>query len=252
MRIIEDQIGSSEFQESFKKYVRLHRPTNLFNEYDFDYTDSKDSLLVQLADIIGGTISKVYIDDHSPNYLEMLKGKILSTIEFPNKTTPYFGSLEPEDIKYDKDIFELSINSAKSFISQYEQDESLERKLQIALLEYLQFQVYNVNAHNYISSHQLLAVLEEYADNKIRPNYLYRRIIAPLRDSGVILASCTRGYKMPITVDDIITYLNQTHTVVSPMLHRIEICRNLIKHKTDNALDVLDDPAFLKYKNYFD
>jgi hypothetical protein len=252
LRIIEDQIGTSEFQESFKKYIREHRPKNLFNEYDFGYTDSKDSLLVQLADIVGGTISKVYVDDHAPNYLEMLKGKILCIEEFPNKTTPYFASLTSENIQYDKDIFELSVQCAKSFISTYEHDESLEKKLQIAILKYLLFQVYNVDAYNYISSHQLLSVLEEYADERIHSNYLYRRIIAPLRDAGVILASCARGYKIPITVEDITTYLNQTHTVVSPMLHRIEICRNLIRQKTDNSLDVLDDPAFLKYKNYFD
>jgi len=120
------------------------------------------------------------------------------------------------------------------------------------LLKYLLFQVYNVEASNYISSHQLLSILKEYADERIRPNYLYRRIIAPLRDAGIILASCAHGYKIPISSEDITTYLNQTHTIVSPMLHRIEICRDLIKQKTDNALDVLDDPAFLRYKNYFD
>ena len=95
-------------------------------------------------------------------------------------------------------------------------------------------------------------MLEEYADTRIRLNYLYRRIIAPLRDAGVILASSSQGYKIPVSVEDITTYINQTHTVVSPMLHRIGICRNLIKQQTNNDLDVLDDPAFLKYKNYFD
>ncbi|MVB11614.1 hypothetical protein CAFE_23350 [Caprobacter fermentans] len=252
LRIVEDQIGTSEFQESFKKYVREHRPENLFNEYDFDYTDSKDSLLVQLADIVGGTISKVYIDDHAPNYLEMLKGKIICIENFPNKTMPYFASAISENTQYDKSIFEIAVQCVNSFIAKYEHDESLEKKLQIALLRYLLFQVYNVDANNYISSHQLLSILEEYANKRIRPNYLYRRIIAPLRDAGVILASCTHGYKIPISVEDIITYLNQTHTVVSPMLHRIEICRNLIRQKTDNAFDVLDNPAFLKYKNFFD
>lgn len=92
----------------------------------------------------------------------------------------------------------------------------------------------------------------KYADTRIRLNYLYRRIIAPLRDAGVILASSSQGYKIPVSVEDITTYINQTHTVVSPMLHRIGICRNLIKQQTNNDLDVLDDPAFLKYKNYFD
>ena len=127
-----------------------------------------------------------------------------------------------------------------------------EKHLQVAILQYLLFYVQNVSAQAFVSSHQLLNVLEEYADTRIRLNYLYRRIIAPLRDAGVILASSSQGYKIPVSVEDITTYINQTHTVVSPMLHRICICRNLIKQQTNNDLDVLDDPAFLKYKNYFD
>lgn len=252
LRIIEDQIGTAEFQASFKRYVREHRPQNLFNEYDFDYTDSKDSLFVQLADFVGGTISKAYTDDASPNYLEMLKGKIICIEQFPNECIPYFGAASEESRKYDKDIFDLSIHRARSFIAENEQDDSLEKQLQVALLKYLLFQVHEVDARKYISSHQILSVLEEYADQRIRPNYLYRHVIAPLRDAGVILASCAHGYKIPISIEDITTYFNQTHMIVSPMLHRIEICRNLIKQQTNNELDVLDDPAFLKYKNYFD
>ena len=83
-------------------------------------------------------------------------------------------------------------------------------------------------------------------------NFLYRKVIAPLRDEGVIIASSSHGYKIPISVEDIKTYLNSTHTIVSPMLHRIGICRALIQQQTRNQLDVLDDPAFLRYKKYFD
>lgn len=252
LKIIEDQIGTTGFQESFKKYVKEHRPENLFCEYEFDYSDSKDSLLVQLADVIGGTINKVYVNKQAPNYLEMLKGKIICIEEFPNKYTPYFASANPENNKYDNDIFDLALHCSRSFISKYEHDESFEKHMQVALLKYLQFQVLNVNAQKFIKSNQLLSVLSEYTESRIRPNYLYRRVIAPLRDAGVLLASCTHGYKIPISAEDITKYLNQTHTVVSPMLHRIEICRNLIKQQTHNALDILDDPAFSKYKNYFE
>ena len=83
-------------------------------------------------------------------------------------------------------------------------------------------------------------------------NFLYRKVIAPLRDEGVIIASSSHGYKIPISVEDIKTYLNSTHTIVSPMLHRIGICRTLIQQQTGNQLDVLEDPAFLRYKKYFD
>ena len=105
---------------------------------------------------------------------------------------------------------------------------------------------------NYLYANQIIRDIQEYTIQRITRNYLYRRVIAPLRDEGVIIASSSHGYKIPISVDDIKTYLNSTHTVVSPMLHRIGICRNLILQQTGNHLDVLDDPAFLRYKKYFD
>ena len=67
LKIVEDEVGSTEFQESFKKYEQEHRPEyNMFNQYDFDYTDSKNESLVQLADFIGGSIYKSLSDDASP------------------------------------------------------------------------------------------------------------------------------------------------------------------------------------------
>ena len=253
LKIVEDEVGSTEFQESFKKYVQEHRPEyNIFNQYDFDYTDSKNESLVQLADFIGGSIYKSLSDVASPDYLEMLKGKVMAIGEFPKKCVPYFATADEKDKVYDRDIYELAIKSAYDFINENKDSEMFEKKMQIALLEYLLFQVHYVNAKKYISSAQLLNHLREQTDEKVRRDFLYRRVIAQLRDSGVLLASSAQGYKIPISVADIVTYLNQTHTVVSPMLHRIEICRNLIKQKTENNLDVLDDYAFLRYKKYFD
>lgn len=38
LKIIEDEVGTSEFQASFRQYIADRRPEyNLFNEYDFDY-----------------------------------------------------------------------------------------------------------------------------------------------------------------------------------------------------------------------
>lgn len=253
LKIIEDETGSSEFQESFKKYISENRPAyNIFNEYDFDYTDSKDELLVQLSDIIGGSIAHSLIDSTAPNYLEMLKGKILATEHFPNKGAPYWGKASPDDYKYNSDIYTLSVKCASDYVDKNRNDESDEKRAQIAFLRYLLFQVQNVNPTRYISSNQLLSVIREYTNQHISRDFLYRRVIAPLRDNGVIIASCSHGYKIPISIDDITTYLNSTHTIVSPMLYRMGICRNLIKQQTANKLDVLDDSAFIRYKRYFD
>ena len=87
---------------------------------------------------------------------------------------------------------------------------------------------------------------------RVTRNTLFRRVIAPLRDEGVILASCNKGYKIPISVEDLMTYLNQSLTTVGPMVHRMGICRNLVKQGTDGILDLFDDPALIRFKRYFD
>lgn len=253
LKIIEDETGSTEFQESFKTYVANRRPErNLFNDYDFDYCDSKDELLVQLADLVGGSINRSLIDPDAPNYREMLASKIMLLEDFPSKNEPYWGTAKPEDHQYNPDIYALAVKCANDFIGKYDDDKSDEKRVQVAFLRYLLFYGQNVSPSNYLYANQIIRAIQDYTVQRITRNYLYRQVIAPLRDEGVIIASSSRGYKIPISVDDIKTYLNSTHTVVSPMLHRIEICRNLLLQQTGNDLDVLDDPAFLRYKKYFD
>ena len=253
LKIVEDEIGTTEFQASFRKYVQNNRPQmNLLNEYDFDYVDSKDELLVQLADMVGGSIGHSLTDNSAPDYLEMLKGKIIAREDFPNKTEPYWGTTNPSDYKYNKDVFILAVKCASDFITKHENDTTDESRAQVAFLQYLLLQVKNVNPTRYISSNQLVAVIREYLNHRITKNYLFRRVIAPLRDDGVIIASCSHGYKIPVSVEDITTYLNQTHTIVSPMLHRVEVCRKLVLENTHGNFDILDAPAFIRYKKYFD
>lgn len=182
----------------------------------------------------------------------MLKGKILFIDEFPSRKEPYWGKATPEDYHFNKDIYALSVRRASDFIADNERAETDEKRVQVAFLKHLLFQVGNVNPSRYIYADEILSIIREYTEREINRNFLYRRVIAPLRDCGVIIASSSHGYKIPISVEDIKTYLNSTHTIVSPMLHRIEICRTLIQQQTDGQLDILDDPAFLKYKKYFD
>ena len=207
---------------------------------------------MQLADLVGGSINRFLIDPAAPNYLEMLKGKILLLDEFPNKKEPYWGSAKPEDYKFNRDIYVLSVKRANDFIVKQGDNNTDEIRIQVAFLRYLLFYGQNVSPSSYLYANQIIKALQEYTVQRITRNYLYRRVIAPLRDNGVIIASSSRGYKIPISVDDIMTYLNSTHAVVSPMLHRMGICRNLILQQTDNHLDVLDSSSFLRYKKYFD
>lgn len=253
LRIMMDKVGWSEFQDSFKKYVEDRRgQTNLFNQYDFEFVDSKDEILIQMADFIGGSIMKQICGKSSKNYLEMLKGKITAIQRFPSEYAPYWGNVNPEDYKYDKAIYALAVKKARDYIEANKNDDSDVKKVQVAVLRYLLFYVSCVNSTQYVYSDELIRNAQNFVDRKVTRDFLFRQVIAPLRDSGVILASCVHGYKIPISVEDINTYLNQTTSIVGPMMQRMGKCRQLIKEGTSNDVDVFNDPAFLKYKRYFD
>ena len=252
LKIYADELGDDEFKEGFKKYVSNNRPNyNIFNEYAFDFIDSKNSNLVQLADIIVGSIARKLNDDNAPNYLEILKGKISHIEYFPNKFTPHIEDTERAK-QFDEKIYSLACGLVSDYIDRNIVSDDNDIRLRVGFLKLLLFEVQNGNPFLYITSYAILNALNEYVDFKVSRDHLYRKIVAPLRDDKIIIASSSQGYKIPVSSDDIYTYLNQTNTIVSPMLHRIELCRDLIKSKTDNELDILDIEPYIKYKKYFD
>ena len=252
LKIIQDETGWPEFQESFKNYVANHHDYNFFNDYDFELVNSKDETLVQVADFIGGSISKSLRDPNLTNYLEMLRGKIVALERFPHEFEPYWGRLNPEDCKYDETIFSLAEKTVRDFISKYGKDNDEDRKLQVAVLQYLQTYVLEIDPTRYVYADELVEHLRDRFSKRITRNNVFRRVIAPIRDAGVILASCKKGYKIPISADDLMVYLNQSLITVGPMVHRMGICRNIVKQATDNRLDLFDDPALIRFKRYFD
>ena len=124
--------------------------------------------------------------------------------------------------------------------------------MQVSVLQYLKMYVLQINPTSFVYSDELVRYIKENVQIKVTRNTLFRRVIAQLRDEGVILASCSKGYKIPISVEDLMTYLNQSLTTVGPMVHRMGICRNIVKQGTDGALDLFDDPALIRFKRYFD
>lgn len=251
--IAEDTFGTTDFQNGYHKYVEEHRHSrNLFNEYDFTFVDSSSTRLIQLADFIAGSIAQQYEESSKSSYLQILRGKTTCCTHFPNLEGPYFANPAQKSESFDKPIFELAAHTAQSFIDDNSKSEEYETRLKLATLRHLLFTVNDIDARKYVPAKELTKMLFEYSGSKISSNYFYRKIIASLRDEGVILASCTKGYKIPISYHDIIDYVNSTAGIVGPMLTRLGRCRSLIQRYTDSNIDILNDQAFLGYKKYFD
>ena len=251
LKIVEDEYGASEFQSSYRDYVCAHRPQlNLLNEYDFDYVDSMHSPIVQIADIVAGSIMHHLVNSDAPDVLRIFQSRIRGLVNFPSIYPSYFAGIGA-DKTFDENIYSLAVHRATQYIDSNKDTIDEDVRMGVLFLKHLLWVVRNISSDKYISSGEIIRFLSDLSNSRVRRDYLYRRIVAPLRDAGVIIASCSHGYKIPTCIEDIYLYINQTTGVVGPMLSRVEKCRQLILAQTDGSLDVLNDPALIKYKRYF-
>lgn len=251
LKIVEDEYGTSEFQKGYRQYIRNNRPAlNLFDDYDFDYVDSKNSNIVQIADIIAGSVMQHIIDTNAPDALKLFQSRIRDVICFPKVFTPKSEKIG-DDSYYDAQIYNLAHKRALNYIEQNRNDLSEEVRLRSLFLRLLLFSAENFGESQYIYAGKIVQELSDLSETKVTRDFLYRRIVAKLRDEDVLIASSSHGYKIPTCTEDIRTYIAQTDTVVSPMLARIGKCRSLIFKETDGKLDILNAAEFQGYKRYF-
>lgn len=60
----------------------------------------------------------------------------------------------------------------------------------------------------------------------------------------MILTSSNKGYKLPATTDDLTTYVEQAHSVISPMIMRLKSVRDQILLATKGQYDVLNQDPY--------
>ena len=71
-------------------------------------------------------------------------------------------------------------------------------------------------------------------------HYFQTKVITPLRDAGVLIASSSKGYKLPANESDLYDFVNHSNAIIEPMLSRIKKFKDQIRLATDGKLDILD------------
>jgi tetrahydromethanopterin S-methyltransferase subunit G/biotin operon repressor len=249
LKLCVDEYGGNDYMLSFKKYVmKRHKPT-LFSGSEFDILNSKKSNLIQLADFIAGTLGYIYDEKkkntQSKEFLDIIKPKVSDISFFPKDFS--FKDIEESntDESFDPKIVKLSLLRINTFIHNTKGD-TQEEKDQIAFLKLLiLFQrIYLKN--RYTSTEEIIRHLNRNRQDKINQNYFRREVIGKLRDKGILIASSSNGYKIPINKNDLESFVNIGRRIILPMLKRIETARAAIKLATNNELDLLDNFEELK------
>lgn len=247
--IVADSTGSNEFINSFVKYMkkRVIIP-DLFEESNIQLMDSKSDSLIQIADIISGTLQYVYdkrkkTPDHY-NFMKQIENQLIRVELYPRTFEDYEIERSALASEYDLEIAKICFNQAKNFLKNEENEDNIEVLAQVLTLKYLLFRFMNNNLRHYISTKEIIKYLRNTSVGEISNYYFRTKIIAPLRDWGVIISSSVHGYKIPTTKKDLMDYFDHSRSIVLPMLYRMKKCRDLIQLGTNENIDLFKEHGF--------
>jgi len=241
--------GNKLFIREFKNYIRTRSIPDLFNYSTFGFNHSQSDLLLQLANLIAGLLSKGYDKTHNSgqyrSYFKIIKSKIaainLLPLDYKNFLFDY--TSEAYHSKYDELIIKQAVNLTYKYIEKHMKSEEDEERLRLDFLRFLLFNL-KENPDEYVYTEAILENLNAIRDLKINPHYFRSTIVSRLRDSGVLISSSNKGYKLPVCLNDLYDFVNLSSLTIHPMIQRISKCRDQILLATNNDIDILDQKEY--------
>lgn len=256
--ITADEVGGNDYLCSFAEYVRSKEiPLNLFDHSLFRFENSKHNVIIQVADIVSGSLAYNYdvykiadADEH--NYESLLNDKMLRIKIFPETFDTFNAEQNDLNLEYNPKIADICFRKAKYFIETHSNTEDEEIKQQIAILNYLLFRFMNKSPRKYISTKELINQLIYLGYDKLSLQTFRNKIIAKLRDNEVIISSSTNGYKIPSTEKELYDFVNHGKSIIMPMLSRLKICNDVIRMGTDGEINLFERAEYHSLAKIFD
>ena len=247
--IYSDQIGSTEYMDSFPAYLREKVLTEdlFFTQPSHHFVASCSSRLVQLADFIAGTLAYCFDPDtdrtDADQLRHLLRAKEQGIEVWPPSAESAIVALDlPSEL--DKLIAENLLERAMQCLARLRASSGEEDAIRQYVLGRLLF--LRLHTDDYIRSDVLIEELQRANYATHGHQWFTSKIIGDIRDAGVIIAGTGRGYRLAITEAEIGAYLEHNTNVVFPMLNRVCRAQESVRAATLNQLDVLDKAPVLR------
>ncbi len=205
--------------------------------------DDKNEVLVQLADLVAGSLGRVFAHSHyvkeASDIIDALIGKMM-----PPEYFPY---------RYQVPAVSKSTNSSSELVTRFvvkdvikyiNQNSKSDPK--VDLLKFLYF-CFRINPNQLVDVHSIQGSLSRLHKN-ITVEQI-RTLIRDLRYDGILVVTAAgrSGYKLAKDENDISAYFNHYLNYVKPMLRKMEVANNKLK-KLDVDNHLMDSQKFLLLK----
>ena len=251
MQVKADAHGGQDFQESFLSYFQRRIQPSLLGQVSIELVDDEDEPLVQLADIIAGSwykAAELGRDDPSSKLIVSALRPLTTSVDIIPRLTLH----REAQIDFDADSQEglriAVFRAADDFLEQNAESENIYVQMQVRVLETLLLREQTAPGSDaWIHAASLVEALALEFGTALRLQFLMTKIIAPLRDAGVVIAGSSRGYRLATDAESLSKYLAFTSSVVVPMVSRVRIARELIRTGFPNQ-DILSDDSFAQLR----
>ena len=255
LKLCSDRYSDDKFMASFRDYVRRNQPGDLFDNHDFEFVESVNSPLVQVADFVCGSLARhydaIFTEPNSIEFLKILKPRIQIIDEWPPTYEETIRVLDKETDQFDPIIARRACRAAQHFIERKQKhSDSLVRE-QVACMKFLLLH-FTISGRSYISSRQIIRRLNLLRDRHMNLKYFQLKVIAKLRDQGMLITSSDKGYKLPTCIDDCNLWLDRGLHTMEPLLNRITRFRNALKLASGGELDILADNRYRTIRDFAD
>jgi len=255
IHVVADEHGGEDFKNSFKRYIETNHKPDMFYRSKFDLVNSKNEVLVQLADFIAGTLGKIYENRSSgelnESYISFIDNKALSIDEWPTKFQAYFHNDNTTE-EFSDLIYQYALGKAESFIENNENSLDEYTRLQLATLRHLVFHSRMISKNEYIETAKLISFLDHSGFGDVTSYVVRSKIIAPLRDLDVLITSSNRGYKIPCDFSDMEEFVERVNSIVTPLLGRLGKSRKSLNLVSKGEVDILKGPNFPHLVSFID
>jgi hypothetical protein len=243
IRVQADQYGRSAFMESFKQYIDDFG--TLFNSFDF--APSSEIPLLQLADVIAGSVRRVYLQDDSFDLLKILGYPSLPIEEWPPARLK--GELPDPNAAFDISITAIALEAARKYVEEHVSSDIEDDRIRAQAIRYLLFR-FEQNPDDYIRRSEITAHITTTAGIRISEQTLSTKVFADARDSDVIVVSTDKGVKIPYGAADLQAWMARAESQVAPYLRRVEAVRQRILLASHNQHDIADPTVFPELSRY--
>lgn len=243
-----DEHGRTEFMTSFQEHVRKNHRPSLFDHGTFEFVNGKQDVLIQLADIVAGLLARIYDPEkqlrNSKGLLELLADRALLIEDFPLRYGLDLQQAQAVDERDpDRRIARHAHSLARDFIEKNENSNDDDVRARVAVVESLLARSLYFDDSKAMSTAELLSNLQARGFHEAGDTWLRRSVIGPLRDKGLLITSSSRGYKLPGSRADLVTFGKYAESICIPMLSRVGRACDIVKLATVGEIDVLKDEA---------